>query len=128
VVRFLLSILVVVIILYTVYANMKAFYTSAEEQSRYSPIEIDEDEIAALADEYFKSKSKGYALPSFLGSLRESSKLGLTVPLSYETTMLAKKHFYTRAGPKLGLELGPETIAQLCFDLPLLQPEPEWTL
>jgi hypothetical protein len=89
--------------IYCVWRIIVAFYMAAEEQSRYEPISIPEDEIKTLAEEYFKLKPKTYSLKGFLGSLGESSSLGYKVPLSYETTILAKLHFQRIASVKLGL-------------------------
>ena len=113
---------------FAAYKNLHAFYMTAEEESRYDAIQISDEEMQKLAAEYFEKNPRTYALAKFLGSLKETTQRGYTVPLTYETTMLAKKHFYLMASKKFGLQLGPETLSQLCFDLAPIQGEPDWTL
>jgi hypothetical protein len=128
IVRCSLSFLVFIIFPYTAYKNLHAFYMTAEEESKWEPIQISDEDMEKLAAEYFEKNPKKYALAKFIGSLTETTKLGYTISLTYESTMLAKKHFYMKAGEKFGLQIGPETLTQLCFDLAPIQAEPDWTL
>jgi hypothetical protein len=102
-VRMLASTIVGAFGVYAAYMNLKAFYISAEEESRYSPIEISKDEIETLAKDYFEKHPKNYSFKQFLDSLQETSPLGYKIPLTYETKTLARLAFQRTVMKKLGL-------------------------
>jgi len=100
---------------FAIYSYMKAVFCAVEEKDKFESISIPESDVIALAEEYFELKPDSFDMAEFLGRLSDVTERGYSVPITYCTRMLARKHFYLNAGKRLGLELPPEMLAKLCF-------------
>jgi hypothetical protein len=106
----------VVFFLYAIYKYLYAIFLAIDESERHSPISISKEEMAELAAQYFKENPETYNLDGFLATLHETMESGWTVPLTYPTSVRAKKSFFEQVGLVEGIEIkDSETLMRLCL-------------
>jgi hypothetical protein len=114
--HFIISGIIVVYCLFSVYRVVKALYVCIDESEGYDNITLTEEECESICKVYFERFPNTYTLEGYANCLTYVTPMKYKVPLTYCTKVRMLKCFYKNMCAAEGLNLSDDSLARFCIE------------